>query len=82
MTDLPETVTLDWIGRTLLEMKSDIRSLNERVGRLEERFDRSDAETSDRYSNIESALFRADACWRAVQEASNEILHHLKAKLY
>lgn len=50
MSDLPETVTLEWLGQKLLEMQQEQRASNERLDQFEHRL-----------QHIEAYLFRDDA---------------------
>lgn len=81
MTGTPDGgFTLDFIGRTLLEMQREQRLMREDLNEFK-------ADSNARYRDIESALFRADARWnelrsevRGLRTACEQILHLLRAE--
>lgn len=88
MTEMPETVTLDWIGRTLLNMREEQKALSERVSRFEadtsRRFDevRRDAlELKERFTRFEVAQIRLEDRMRSVDDGVREAIRLIRLEV-
>lgn len=88
MTGMPETVTLDWIGRTLLSMREEQKALSERVSRFEadtsRRFEEARRDTLDlkeRFTRFEVAQIRLEDRMRSVDDGVREAIRLIRLEV-
>lgn len=79
MTELPETVTLEWIGRLVLEMRDELRAMNEEARQARERYEQQPRGIDDLFRN-ETAQPYSSVDAQESRDLVEEFLRLIKAR--